>query len=853
MLEGNARLRAIKGRKSSTLRDLAAPLFRRKRVLIVIFLFVFALAAFLGLRSWHKYESHMVILVTREQLGPVVPAEAANQIAPAPALTDREVNSDAELLKTSDLLEQVVLANGLQNAHGNDLPNFFLPQQTREDRIARAVRALASQMQVETSPKTNLIKVTYSSSDPDLAYGVLKSLGKLYVAKHTQIHRPPGSDQFLTQRAQNYKAALEDAEAGLQAFGRMPDAAELINERTEMAQQLTAAVAESHTIEQAIAADEQRIQSDLAQTKVSPQTSPIVQDRQNLLLQNLEASLLAAETARTQLLLKNGPNDSVVREADQEVAQAKAAIAQAKQNSYVDQPTDRDPTFESLRENLAKDRADLETQKASLAAKQRGIVAMRTQMAKQGSKPLDAAELDRESKAREQSYSRYLSQREQEHTSGEFDRTRTESVAIAVAPEMPVRPVHSPALIFLNAFAVAVLVSLPAAYIIDYFDSSLSTANYFDPPFHTPAQVIEIPAPGVVLALPKRTATQALTLDYYQLREQPFGVTPDSRYLFLSATHKEALAALLYGVEAGSGLLVLTAEPGLGKTTLLFQTLSQIREKAITAFLLQPVSTPMDLLQSLLAGLGVQERHGSLIHLELRLKEVLMEQSRRGKRVVVVIDEAQTLDNSVLELAQTLSDFETSGKKLIQIIFAGQPQLAGKIASDELEQPGLRVSIVASLKPFSQEDTELYIDHRLRIAGYSLEEPLFTRDALALITDYSRGIPRSVNNLCFNSLSLGCMLDAKLIDRHIVRQVIADFDLERWRKKTPFAVRQEESATLDQTEPRSADAFPKSDSPAWSSAELARQEQTNGRIQLGVPEASRLLVSEHESLGRSFS
>jgi type II secretory pathway predicted ATPase ExeA/uncharacterized protein involved in exopolysaccharide biosynthesis len=784
MLEGNTRSRAMKGSKSLTLRDLA-PLFRHKRALIVVFLFVFALAASLGLRSWHKYESHMVLLVTREPLDPVIPTEAATQIGPAPALTDREVNSDAELLKTSDLLEQVVLGNGMQNAHGNDFLNF-LPRQAREDRIARAVQALASQMQVEISPGTNLIKVTYSSSDPALAYGVLKSLGKFYLAKHAQIHRPPGSNQYLAQRAQNYKAALQDAEAGLRAFGRTPDVAELINERTEMAQQLTAAVAESHTIEQAIAADEQRIQSDLAQMRVSPQTAPVIQDRQNLLLQNLEASLLAAETARTQLLLKNGPNDPPVREADQEVAQSKAAIAQAKQNTYVDQPTDGDPTFESLRENLAIDRADLETQKASLAAKQRGIQSMRSLMAEQVKKPLDEAELERESKARDESYSLYLSQREQEHTSGELDRTRTESVAIAVAPERPVRPAHGPALIFLSAFAVAVLVSLQAAYIIDYLDSSFHTPDYLDASFHTPAKVIEIPAPGVVLALPKRTATQALTLDYYQLREQPFGVTPDSRYLFLNATHREALAALLYGLDTRCGLLALIAEPGLGKTTLLFQTLSQLREKAVTAFLLQTVSTPMDLLQSLLAALGIQERPGSLIHLQLRLKEVLMEQSRRGKRVVVVIDEAQTLDNSVLELAHTLSSFETSGKKLVQIILAGQPQLAEEIASPGLEQLRQRVSIFARLQPFTREDTELYIDHRLRTAGYSSETPLFTPDALALITEYSEGIPRSINNLCFNALPLGCALRLKPIDRGVVDEVIAGLDVGRWRKRSPL-------------------------------------------------------------------
>ncbi len=776
----NTRSRARKDSKRFTLRDLATPLFRRKRVLIIIFLLVFAFAAFLGTLSWRKYESHMAILVSREHVDPVVTTEAANQTSSAPPLTDREVNSDAELLKTRDLLEQVVLANGMQNTHSRGLLNFFLPRQTQADRIAQAVQALANQIQVKTSPKTNLIKVTYSASDPALAYGVLKSLGDLYLEKHAAIHRPPGSYQFLAQRAQNYKEALEDAEAGLRAFGRTPDVAELINERTVMAQQLTAAVDESHTIEKAIAADEQRIRSDQAQMKITPQTSPTIQDRQadNLLLQKLAASLLAAETARTQLLLKHEPNDPLVREAAREIEEAEAAIAQAKQN--VDQPTDRDPTFESLRENLVKDWSDLETQKATLAAKQRGIEAIRSQMAKQGNQSLDEEELERESKAREQSYSRYLSQREQEHTSGGLDRTRTESVAIAVPPEIPVRPAHGPALIFLNAFAIGVLVSLPTAYIIDYFDLT----------FHTPADLVV--APPLVVALPKRTATEAMVLDYYELREQPFGVTPDSRYLFLSASHRRALASLLHGVDTGSGLVALIAETGLGKTTLLFQALSQLQEKALTAFLLQTVCTPMDLLRSILTGLGIQERQGSLIHMQLRLKEVLMEQSRRGKRVVVIIDEAQSLDNSVIELAQTLSNFETSREKLIQIILAGQPQLGERIAWTEFDQLRQRASIVASLEPFSREDTELYIDHRLRIAGYASEAPLFTRDALALIAEHCQGVPRNINNLCFNSLSLGCALQSNPIDRHIVREVIADFDLERWVKRSPVAARPEQ-------------------------------------------------------------
>ena len=184
MLEMNSRLRTERGSKSLTLRDIATPLFRRKRLLIGAFLFAFAMAASLGLLRFHKYESQMTILVSRERLDPVVTAGATNRIGHPPPLTDREVNSDAELLKTHDLLEQVVLANGLQNPHGGRFLNFFRRRQTQEDRVAGAVQALVSQIQVETAPQTNLIKVTYRSPDRDLAYGVLKSLSNLYLEKH---------------------------------------------------------------------------------------------------------------------------------------------------------------------------------------------------------------------------------------------------------------------------------------------------------------------------------------------------------------------------------------------------------------------------------------------------------------------------------------------------------------------------------------------------------------------------------------------------------------------------------------------------------------------------------------------
>src|SRR5271156_5841409 len=165
-----------------------------------------------------------------------------------------------------------------------------------------------------------------------------------------------------------------------------------------------------------------------------------------------------------------------------------------------------------------------------------------------------------------------------------------------------------------------------------------------------------------------------MVLDYFKLREQPFGVTPDARYLFLSSTHREALASLLYGIDEGCGFLALIARPGLGKTTLLYHALNQLREKALTVFLFQTVCTPLDLLRTLLMGLGAQDAQGSLVQMQLRVREVLVEQARLGKRVVVVIDEAQNLDDSVLELIRMLSNFETPREKMIQIVFSGQPQ-----------------------------------------------------------------------------------------------------------------------------------------------------------------------------------
>ncbi len=269
-----------------------------------------------------------------------------------------------------------------------------------------------------------------------------------------------------------------------------------------------------------------------------------------------------------------------------------------------------------------------------------------------------------------------------------------------------------------------------------------------------------------------------MVLDFYKLREQPFGVTPDPRYLYLSLTHREALASLRYGIAAGRGFMALIAEPGMGKTTLMFQLLEMLENSAKTVFLFQTLCTSTEFLRSLLADLGVEDHGGDFVQMHGKLNELVARLSVLRKPLVVVVDEAQNLDDSTLEVLRMLSNFETPREKLIQIVLAGQPQFAEKLNSRSLVQLRQRVSILCRLKPFTADETSEFIDHRLRVAGYGFDTPLFSHRARALIADCSGGIPRNINNICFNALSLGRVEERKTIERDVIQEVIKDLDLE---------------------------------------------------------------------------
>lgn len=267
-------------------------------------------------------------------------------------------------------------------------------------------------------------------------------------------------------------------------------------------------------------------------------------------------------------------------------------------------------------------------------------------------------------------------------------------------------------------------------------------------------------------------------LSFFGLREQPFGVTPDPRFLYLSAAHREALASLYYGIEANRGFLGLIARPGMGKTTILFHLLEKFRTSARTALIFQTQCNSREFMRLLLAELGYEGAIQDLVQMHEEFNKRLMQEARSGNRLIVVIDEAQNLDPEVLETLRLLSNFETSRAKLMQIVLAGQPALADKLASPGLAQLRQRVSIVHGLEPLPAWEVKNYIEHRLLVAGYK-GNTLFTTEAYEAVATFTQGIPRNVNNFCFNALSLACALRKRVVDLDIVNEVKSDLDIEK--------------------------------------------------------------------------
>jgi general secretion pathway protein A len=264
-------------------------------------------------------------------------------------------------------------------------------------------------------------------------------------------------------------------------------------------------------------------------------------------------------------------------------------------------------------------------------------------------------------------------------------------------------------------------------------------------------------------------------LDYYGLKEQPFGVTPNPRFFFSSSSHREALASLICGVECQVGFAALISEPGMGKTTLLFDLLERYRSSADTVFVFNTQCTAHELLREIVHDLRIKTAGEDPIRMRSDLKLFLIDRSR-SRPVLLLIDEAQNLEDCVLEAVRLLSDFETTDRKLLHIILAGQPLLAEKLRQPRLAQLMQRITIVSRLERLQPDETGEYIRHRLTVAGYRGPD-LFSPEALAKVREHSDGIPRSINRICFNALLAATAAREKPICGSTIDDVVRDLDL----------------------------------------------------------------------------
>jgi general secretion pathway protein A len=245
----------------------------------------------------------------------------------------------------------------------------------------------------------------------------------------------------------------------------------------------------------------------------------------------------------------------------------------------------------------------------------------------------------------------------------------------------------------------------------------------------------------------------AVYLEFFRLKDRPFSLAPDPRFIFMSESHREALAHLLYGVQEGHGFIEVVGQVGTGKTTLCRTLLEQIGGQAEIGFIFNPSPSEIELLTSINREFGLPTQARTRSELVQELNQFLLRQKQAGRRVVLVIDEAQNLDPAVLEQVRLLSNLETDSDKLLQIVLFGQPELDENLGRSDLRQLRQRITVRWRLRPFGVREVGQYLEHRLAVAGHQGSSP-FSAGAVRAIRWRSGGIPRLINAIADRALLL---------------------------------------------------------------------------------------------------
>jgi general secretion pathway protein A len=272
---------------------------------------------------------------------------------------------------------------------------------------------------------------------------------------------------------------------------------------------------------------------------------------------------------------------------------------------------------------------------------------------------------------------------------------------------------------------------------------------------------------------------------FFGLKENPFNVNPDPRFLFLTQQIEEALAGLMYGIRTRKGFITLTGEVGTGKTTLINRLLDWLhQQRTRTAFLFNSRMNTNQLFDFVLSEFDIVCESRTKSQQLMKLHQWLLERYRSGETAVLIVDEAQNLTYPVMEEIRLLTNLETSTDKLLQVVLSGQPELEEKLRLPQLRQLRQRITLRCKTTPLTQEQTRDYISERLRIAG-ATGEPIFGKEAVEAVHLYSLGIPRVVNLLCEHSLVNSFVEQKRQVTAKIVEDVAHEFQLDEVDQVTP--------------------------------------------------------------------
>ncbi len=478
-------------RQLVTLRDLLSVGFRQKRLMINTFLGIFSLVILLAAILPRKYQSEMKILVRHERADNMVTPDREQPMQLRTDVSEAELQSEAELLKSRDLLTKVVEICHLQKAADHS------PSTTDDEQTSRAVVKLDTDLKVEPIKLTNMISVKYRSRDPQLAARVLNTLASLYLEKHLAMHRAPGEFEFFHQQAERYRKALADEEVKLTNFSKEQGVVNPALEKEISVRKRADVEGDLKTTRANIAETKQRIRQLEAQLGRLPsrETAQVRTSDNPQLMERMKTTLLDLELKRTDLLTKFEPTYRPVQEVEQQIAQTKAAIAAAEKAPLRDETTDRDPTYEALRAELAKSQTDLASLEARATATASLVRSYKAESEQLDNKELLHQDLVRAAKADEDNYMLYLHKQEEARISDALDRQRISNVVIAEPAAVPLLPQPRWLLALLLGGLVAALSSVVLAFAVDYWDPSLRTPEEAESLLGSPV-VAAIPRDG---------------------------------------------------------------------------------------------------------------------------------------------------------------------------------------------------------------------------------------------------------------------------------------------------------------------------------------------------------------------